>query len=42
MVRTRRFYCALYLLALPVHKAGFKLMPVGFFVKNPALDVPRN
>lgn len=27
---------------MPVHKAGFKLMPVGFFVKNPALDVPRN
>ncbi len=26
---------------MPVHKAGFKLMPVGFFSRNPALDVPR-
>jgi primary-amine oxidase len=23
------------------HRAGFKLMPSGFFVKNPALDVPK-
>jgi primary-amine oxidase len=23
------------------HKAGFKLMPSGFFVRNPALDVPK-
>lgn len=23
------------------HKAGFKLMPNGFFVRNPALDVPK-
>ena len=22
-------------------RAGFKLMPVGFFTRNPALDVPR-
>ena len=26
---------------MPVHKSGFKLMPNGFFVKNPALDVPK-
>jgi primary-amine oxidase len=26
---------------MPVHKAGFKLMPVGFFTQNPALDVPK-
>ena len=26
---------------MPVHKAGFKLMPVGFFTRNPALDVPK-
>jgi primary-amine oxidase len=25
---------------MPLHRAGFKLMPVGFFDKNPALDVP--
>jgi primary-amine oxidase len=25
---------------MPVHKAGFKLVPVGFFARNPALDVP--
>lgn len=26
---------------MPVHKAGFKLMPVGFFTRNPALDIPK-
>ena len=26
---------------MTVHKATFKLMPSGFFVKNPALDVPK-
>lgn len=26
---------------MPVHKAGFKLMPYGFFTRNPALDVPK-
>ena len=26
---------------MPVHKAGFKLMPNGFFTRNPALDVPK-
>ncbi len=26
---------------MPVHKAGFKLMPNGFFARNPALDVPK-
>jgi len=26
---------------MPVHKAGFKLMPVGFFTRNPALDLPK-
>jgi primary-amine oxidase len=25
---------------MTVHKAGFKLMPAGFFSRNPALDVP--
>ncbi len=25
-----------------VHKTGFKLVPAGFFTKNPALDVPKN
>jgi primary-amine oxidase len=25
---------------MPVHRAGFKLMPHGFFSRNPALDVP--
>jgi primary-amine oxidase len=25
----------------PVHAAGFKLIPMGFFSRNPALDVPR-
>jgi primary-amine oxidase len=25
---------------MPVHRTGFKLVPVGFFSKNPALDVP--
>ncbi|NOT59281.1 MAG: hypothetical protein HOP19_03550 [Acidobacteria bacterium] len=28
-------------LVMPVHKAGFKLMPVSFFSHNPALDVPK-
>jgi Cu2+-containing amine oxidase len=23
------------------HRAGFKLMPSGFFARNPALDVPK-
>jgi primary-amine oxidase len=26
---------------MPVHRAGFKLVPAGFFDRNPALDVPR-
>ncbi len=26
---------------MPVHRAGFKLMPSGFFARNPALDVPK-
>ncbi len=26
---------------MPVHAAGFKLVPWGFFPKNPALDLPR-
>ena len=26
---------------MPVHHAGFKLMPCGFFASNPALDVPK-
>ncbi|MBK6796421.1 MAG: hypothetical protein IPG76_06410 [Acidobacteria bacterium] len=26
---------------MPVHKAGFKLMPLGFFDRNPALDLPK-
>jgi primary-amine oxidase len=26
---------------MPVHRAGFKLLPSGFFSRNPALDVPR-
>lgn len=26
---------------MPVHRAGFKLLPASFFSKNPALDVPR-
>ncbi|MBL8191924.1 MAG: primary-amine oxidase [Acidobacteria bacterium] len=26
---------------MPVHKAGFKLMPIGFFTQNPALDLPK-
>ena len=26
---------------MPVHRAGFKLMPNGFFSRNPALDVPK-
>ena len=25
---------------MPVHEAGFKLVPVGFFSRNPALDLP--
>ena len=25
---------------MPVHQAGFKLIPTGFFTKNPALDLP--
>ena len=25
---------------MPVHRAGFKLIPAGFFNRNPALDVP--
>ena len=25
---------------MPVHKAGFQLLPAGFFDRNPALDVP--
>jgi primary-amine oxidase len=26
---------------MPVHRLGFKLVPSGFFTRNPALDVPR-
>src|SRR5262249_32945719 len=26
---------------MPVHRAGFKLVPSGFFARNPALDVPK-
>ena len=26
---------------MPVHKAGFKLIPSGFFPRNPAMDVPK-
>ncbi len=26
---------------MPVHRAGFKLVPSGFFSRNPALDVPK-
>ncbi|HEX4948691.1 MAG TPA: nickel transporter, partial [Blastocatellia bacterium] len=26
---------------MPVYKAGFKLMPNGFFARNPAMDMPR-
>ena len=26
---------------MPVHACGFKLMPHGFFDRNPGLDVPR-
>ena len=26
---------------MPVYEAGFKLMPVGFFSSNPAMDLPR-
>jgi len=26
---------------MPVHRAGFKVMPSGFFARNPALDVPK-
>jgi len=26
---------------MPVHSAGFKLLPAGFFSRNPAMDVPR-
>ena len=26
---------------MPVHKAGFKLIPNGFFTRNPAMDVPK-
>ncbi len=25
---------------MPVHRAGFRLVPTGFFARNPALDVP--
>jgi primary-amine oxidase len=25
---------------MPVHEAGFKLIPTGFFTRNPALDLP--
>jgi primary-amine oxidase len=25
---------------MPVHEAGFKLVPTGFFARNPALDLP--
>lgn len=26
---------------VPVHRAGFKLLPTGFFSRNPAMDVPK-
>ena len=26
---------------MPVTHVGFKLIPAGFFTRNPALDVPR-
>jgi Cu2+-containing amine oxidase len=26
---------------MPVHRTGFKLIPSGFFARNPALDVPK-
>ena len=26
---------------MPVHAAGFRLVPWGFFDKNPAMDLPR-
>lgn len=26
---------------MPVHRAGFKVMPSGFFARNPALDLPK-
>ena len=26
---------------MPVHRTGFKLVPFGFFARNPALDVPK-
>jgi primary-amine oxidase len=26
---------------MAVHRAGFKLVPSGFFARNPALDVPK-
>lgn len=26
---------------MPVHKTGFKLAPLGFFARNPALDLPK-
>ena len=26
---------------MPVYKVGFKLTPIGFFTRNPAMDVPR-
>jgi Cu2+-containing amine oxidase len=25
---------------MPVHAAGFRLIPWGFFARNPALDLP--
>jgi primary-amine oxidase len=27
---------------MPVHRTGFKLVPSGFFARNPALDVPKS
>ena len=27
---------------MPVHHAGFKLMPVGFFTRNPAINLPES
>ena len=26
---------------MPVHRLGFRLVPNGFFARNPALDVPK-
>jgi hypothetical protein len=26
---------------MPIHRLGFRLMPNGFFTRNPALDVPK-